>query len=66
MQVFFAAGRTEDAKRALYAAIAAGIAERTGTRLEDIFITLTENSRADWSFGNGVAQYVELRRENWH
>ena len=65
VQVFFATGRTEETKRALYARIAAGISERTATRAQDVFITLSENTRADWSFGNGAAQYLELSREEW-
>jgi len=65
VQVFFATGRTEEAKRALYARIAASIAERTPTRPQDVFITLSENARADWSFGNGVAQYLDIPREEW-
>jgi hypothetical protein len=24
-----------------------------------------ENTREDWSFGNGVAQYVVLPKEEW-
>jgi hypothetical protein len=27
-------------------------------RREDIFIVLTEVPRVNWSFGNGIAQYV--------
>jgi phenylpyruvate tautomerase PptA (4-oxalocrotonate tautomerase family) len=65
VQVFFATGRTEEVKRALYARIAADISERTATREQDVFIVLSENTRADWSFGNGAAQYLELPREQW-
>jgi 4-oxalocrotonate tautomerase len=39
------------------------IAQRMGAtglaRPEDLLIVLHENDTADWSFGNGVAQYVE-------
>jgi hypothetical protein len=28
-------------------------------RAEDLLIVLHENDTADWSFGNGVAQYVK-------
>lgn len=65
VQVFFSTGRTEDAKRALYSKVVSNISERTATRAQDVFITLSENTRADWSFGNGVAQYLELPREEW-
>jgi 4-oxalocrotonate tautomerase len=33
--------------------------ERAGVRPEDVMITLSENGPEDWSFGNGVAQYVK-------
>jgi len=51
-------GRTVEKKRAFYAAIADGLHERLGTRKEDVFIVLNENDLPDWSFGNGIAQYM--------
>jgi len=65
VQVFFSTGRSAEQKQAFYALVADGIAERTGTRKEDVFITLVENTRGDWSFGNGVAQYLTMPREAW-
>ncbi len=50
-------GRDDDKKRALYAKIVENLAA-AHVRREDVFIVLTENSRVDWSFGNGIAQYV--------
>ena len=32
-------------------------------RAEDLLIVLHENDTADWSFGNGVAQYVEREQK---
>jgi hypothetical protein len=32
-------------------------------RPEDLLIVLHENDLADWSFGNGVAQYVEASQQ---
>jgi 4-oxalocrotonate tautomerase len=32
--------------------------ERLGLRREDVFINLVEVKKENWSFGNGVAQYV--------
>lgn len=58
VHVTLAAGRSDDKKRALYAAIAAGVARDAGVRPEDVLIVLTEVGRIDWSFGNGIAQYV--------
>lgn len=45
-------------KKALYAAIAHNLAEAPGLRPEDVLVVLTENAREDWSFGQGIAQYV--------
>jgi 4-oxalocrotonate tautomerase len=43
-----------------YREIAAQRMSATGlVRPEDLLIVLHENDTADWSFGNGVAQYVE-------
>jgi 4-oxalocrotonate tautomerase len=58
IQVTLLAGRTVDKKSAFYKAIADGLHERLGMRREDIVINLVENSREDWSFGNGEAQYA--------
>lgn len=31
----------------------------------DVAISIVESTREDWSFGNGVAQYVVLPKEEW-
>ncbi len=65
VRLTLAAGRSTDVKRAFYARAAALLAERTGVRPEDVTIALVENERGDWSFGNGLASYLELPREDW-
>ncbi|UFR06358.1 tautomerase family protein [Streptomyces sp. Go40/10] len=52
------AGRDADRKRAVYRRIAELVHERTGTEPRNVFVTLTENGDADWSFGHGLAQYA--------
>jgi 4-oxalocrotonate tautomerase len=52
------AGRTEAQKKALYRRIAQRLEMEGGVRPEDVMVTLVENELVDWSFGNGVAQYV--------
>ncbi len=52
-------GRTEDQKRALYAGLAHRLRERTGLAPSDLIVSVTENTRADWSFGMGRAQFLE-------
>ena len=52
-------GRTVEQKKALYKAIADGLANELSLRREDVFIGLIEVRRENWSFGNGVAQYAK-------
>jgi 4-oxalocrotonate tautomerase len=51
-------GRTVEIKKAFYKAVADGLYERVGVRREDVFISLVEVKKENWSFGNGVAQYA--------
>lgn len=51
-------GRTVEQKKALYAAIADSLTRDPGLRREDIFISLVEVKKENWSFGNGIAQYA--------
>lgn len=51
-------GRTVAQKQKLYRRIAELANEYAGTESRNVFITLTENESADWSFGYGQAQYV--------
>ena len=50
--------RTLEQKRALYRAIADNLAQQPGVRQQDVFISLVEVLKEDWSFGNGLAQYA--------
>lgn len=58
IQVTWNSGRSVDVKRAFYQAVASGIHERTGVPMEDVWISLVEVNREDWSFGQGDMQYV--------
>lgn len=51
-------GRTVELKRAFYKAVADGLHERLKLRREDVFISLVEVKKENWSFGNGEAQYA--------
>ena len=64
VQVFLSKGRTTEQKQAFYAGLARRLAA-AGMRAEDVAICLVENTREDWSFGNGIAQYVVLPKEEW-
>jgi len=59
VQVFLRKGRTVEQKQAFYKRTVELLAERAKMRPQDVMITLSENDVADWSFGNGIAQYVK-------
>ena len=65
VQILFASGRTDEQKAAFYARAAALLADGAGVRREDVTISLYENARADWSFGNGIASYLALPKPEW-
>ena len=54
--------RTVEQKKQLYARIVALLGENPGIKPSDVFINLVEVDVSDWSFGNGIAQYVESAR----
>ena len=51
--------RTLAQKQALFGRIVERLSRDPGLRPEDIFINLVEVLPENWSFGNGVAQYVK-------
>jgi phenylpyruvate tautomerase PptA (4-oxalocrotonate tautomerase family) len=50
--------RTTEKKQAFYQRMAEILAEEPGLRPENLLINLLETGKENWSFGNGVAQYV--------
>ena len=58
IQVFWVAGRSTDVKKAFYRKIADDLHARAGVRKQDVFISLIDSAREDWSFGNGEMQYA--------
>jgi phenylpyruvate tautomerase PptA (4-oxalocrotonate tautomerase family) len=59
VQILASNWRDTAAKQKLFRRIAELLAQAPGLRPEDVLIALTPNDRPDWSFGNGVAQYVK-------
>ena len=57
IQITLNEGRTVE-KKALYAKICELLVQEPGVRPEDVMINLVEVSKANWSYGNGEAQYV--------
>lgn len=58
IQITWVAGRSIDVKKRFYRRIADEIHEKAGVRKEDVWISLVDVSREDWSFGNGDMQYA--------
>jgi phenylpyruvate tautomerase PptA (4-oxalocrotonate tautomerase family) len=50
--------RSQDAKTDLYRRLAQRLDERCGVKPTDLIINITENGAADWSFGDGSAQFL--------
>ncbi|RKP47458.1 tautomerase family protein [Trinickia fusca] len=50
--------RTRETKQALYKRIVERLEESPGVRPKDVFINLVEVLPENWSFGDGMAQYV--------
>ncbi|HUQ27099.1 MAG TPA: tautomerase family protein [Usitatibacter sp.] len=64
VQVFLSKGRTTEQKQAFYATLSRHLAS-AGERPQDVTVSIVESTREDWSFGNGVAQYLVLPKEEW-
>ena len=58
VQITCNGGRTVEQKQALYRRIAENFSANPGLRPEDVFISLVEVAKENWSFGKGVAQYA--------
>ncbi len=59
IQITLNDGRTVEQKKAFYKAVADGLQQRVKLRREDVFISLVEVRKENWSFGNGEAQYAK-------
>jgi phenylpyruvate tautomerase PptA (4-oxalocrotonate tautomerase family) len=58
IQATISEGRPLERKQALYKEIAERLEHRLGVRPQDVFINLVEVKKENWSFGDGIAQYV--------
>jgi phenylpyruvate tautomerase PptA (4-oxalocrotonate tautomerase family) len=61
VQITFNEGRSIDQKRALYAAIVQALQQRVGLRPEDVAVNLLDVKKENWSFGNGIAHYIDAQ-----
>jgi phenylpyruvate tautomerase PptA (4-oxalocrotonate tautomerase family) len=58
IQVTWVGGRSTEVKKKFYQRIADELHEKQGVRKEDVWISLVDSGREDWSFGNGEMQYA--------
>jgi 4-oxalocrotonate tautomerase len=59
IQVFWAPGKTVDARLAMYRKIVERLATNPGVRREDVLISVVETPAENWSFGNGETQFYK-------
>jgi len=50
--------RSQETKQAFYARLVDRLSQRPGLRPQDVFVNFVEVVKENWSFGNGIAQYV--------
>ena len=50
--------RTPEQKKALFQCLVQALGESPGIRPEDVFVTILDAPKENWSLGNGVAQFA--------
>ena len=58
MHLVMRAGRTNKAKQAFYRKVVENLSQNPGINPANVLITITENHDVDWSFRDGIAQFV--------
>lgn len=58
MHLVMRAGRSNKSKQAFYKKVAENLQQNPGIAPANVLITITENHDIDWSFGDGIAQFV--------
>jgi phenylpyruvate tautomerase PptA (4-oxalocrotonate tautomerase family) len=58
IQITLSEGRTVEAKQRFYRTLVERLAAELAVRPADVFINLVEVKKENWSFGDGIAQYV--------
>jgi phenylpyruvate tautomerase PptA (4-oxalocrotonate tautomerase family) len=58
MHLVMRAGRSNKSKQAFYKKVTSNLAANPGIPAANVLITITENHDIDWSFRDGVAQFV--------
>lgn len=58
MHLVMRAGRSNKSKQAFYQKCVENLAKNPGIKPENVLITISENHDIDWSFRDGIAQFV--------
>jgi phenylpyruvate tautomerase PptA (4-oxalocrotonate tautomerase family) len=58
LQITLNTGRSLETKQRFYRTVVDALHEKLKLRREDVVINLVEVAKENWSFGNGIAQYV--------
>ena len=66
IDILCAEGRSTEQKKRLYRSVSEQISYNTNIAAEDIFITLNEIPRENWSFGEGKAQAIIEKKQINH
>ncbi len=59
MHLIMRAGRSDQAKKAFYAKVVENLARDPGIDPANVMICIVENHDIDWSFGDGIAQFMD-------
>lgn len=59
IQITLTAGRAVELKQAFYKRIVDDLHQQLNVRPDDVVINLVEVVKENWSFGKGIAQYVQ-------
>ena len=59
IQATISFGRSAELKKNLYKAICNALVSKLNVRPQDVFISLLEVHKENWSFGNGEMQYAD-------
>jgi phenylpyruvate tautomerase PptA (4-oxalocrotonate tautomerase family) len=59
IQVFWAPGKTVEAKLSMYKRIVERLGANPGVRPADVLISVVETAAENWSFGNGETQFYK-------
>ena len=58
LELTMRAGQAREDKQAFYARVAELLEQEPGISTENVMVVITENSEEDWSFRDGVAQFI--------